>query len=414
LALVGGADLPIWEMPLCSVQDPTSPPCIVCGSPNIVPIFEIPALPADTIRLWSSRAAACSAPKAPMGLTYCENCGHLFNRCYDDNLVDYEADYENSQMFSPRFRRYAEELSDRLIATYNLRQKDIVEIGGGRGDFLRIICDRGYNNGVSFGPSYRPAAGDDVPGNVRFVTDYYTAKYAAVPANLIVCRHVLEHFWEPRPLIDTVRQAVGDRKDLVVYFEVPNGEFILRKQIFWELIYQHPSYFTQSSLAKLFTMCGFEVRDIQESFGSQFLAIEAFAPAHGAILDRDSFCENKSNTAALGRALSAAFSEKVASWRDRLERLHNKGQRIVAWGAGAKAVTFLNVVDPVGSLISHVVDINPRKTGRFVPGSGQEIVEPNSLKELHPDVIILMNEIYRDEIASHIAGLGLNPEFLVA
>jgi hypothetical protein len=36
------------------------------------------------------------------------------------------------------------------------------------------------------------------------------------------------------------------------------------------------------------------------------------------------------------------------------------------------------------------------------------------LKELHPDVIILMNEIYREEIASHIAGLGLNPEFLVA
>jgi hypothetical protein len=98
-----------------------------------------------------------------MGLTYCENCGHLFNRYYDNDLVDYEADYENSQMFSPRFRRYAEELSDRLITTYNLHQKDIVEIGGGRGDFLRIICDRGNNNGVSFGPSYRPAAGDGVP-----------------------------------------------------------------------------------------------------------------------------------------------------------------------------------------------------------------------------------------------------------
>jgi hypothetical protein len=289
-----------------------------------------------------------------------------------------------------------------------------VEIGGGRGDFLRIICDRGYNNGVSFGPSYRPAAGDDVPVNVRFVTDYYTAKYAAVPANLIVCRHVLEHFWEPRPLIDAVRQAVGDRKDVVVYFEVPNGDFILRKQIFWELIYQHPSYFTQSSLTKLFTMCGFEVRDIRESFGGQFLAIEAFARSDGAVLDGDSFCENMSATTALGRALNAAFSANVASWRQRLEQLHDKGRRIVVWGAGAKAATFLNVVDPAGSLISHVVDINPRKTGRFVPGSGQEIVAPNSLRELCPDVIILMNQIYRDEIASDTAALGLHPEFLAA
>jgi hypothetical protein len=349
-----------------------------------------------------------------MDLTYCENCGHLFNRCYDDDLVDYEADYENSQMFSPRFRRYAEELSDRLITTYNLYQKDIVEIGGGRGDFLRIICDRGNNNGVSFGPSYRPSIGDDIPVNVRFVTDYYTAKYATVPANLIVCRHVLEHFWEPRLLIDTVRQAVGSRKDLVVYFEVPNGEFILREQAFWEFIYQHPSYFTQSSLAKLFAMCGFQVRDIRESFGGQYLAIEASASPHGAVPDRDSFCENLSTTAALGRALNAAFSARVTSWRDRLEQLKDQGQRVVAWGAGAKATTFLNIVDPAGSVILHVVDINPRKTGRFVPGSGQEIVESNSLRELHPDVIILMNEVYRDEIASDIAGLGLNPEFLAA
>jgi hypothetical protein len=81
--------------------------------------------------------------------------------------------------------------------------------------------------GVSFGPSYRPTAGDNIPANVRFVADYYSIKYTAEPANLIVCRHVLEHFAKPRGFIDTVRQAVGDRKDLVVYFEVPSGDFSL-------------------------------------------------------------------------------------------------------------------------------------------------------------------------------------------
>ena len=404
--------MPSVQLP--SIDIPNSPPCIVCASPNTVPVFEISALPADTIRLWWSRAAARSAPKAKMGLTYCENCGHLFNRYYDNDLVDYEEDYENSQIFSPRFRKYAEELADRLIATYHLWRKNIVEIGGGRGDFLRIICDHGHNNGVNFGPSYHPAPEDDIPANICFVTDYYTAKYAAVPANLIVCRHVLEHFWTPQELIDTVRQAVGDRPDLVIYFEVPNGELILREQMFWEFIYQHPSYFTLSSLAKLFTLCGFQIRDIRESFDGQFLALEASAPPEGTVPEGTSCCENIQATVAPGRGLSAAFGAKVASWRDRLKQLHDRGQRVVAWGAGAKAVTFLNVVDPVGSFISHVVDINPRKRGSFVPGSGQQIVEPNSLRELHPDVIILMNEMYRDEIASDIAGLGLNPEFLAA
>jgi C-methyltransferase C-terminal domain/Methyltransferase domain len=399
---------------LCNLQVPAPPPCIVCASPNIFPIFEIPTVPTDTIRLWSSRAAAHSAHKAQIGLTYCEACGHLFNRSYNDDLVDYEADYDNSQMFSPRFRRYAEELADRLITTYKLYRKDIVEIGGGRGDFLRIICDRGSNRGVCFGPSYRPSPGDDVPPNIRFVPDYYTAKYAAEPADLIVCRHVLEHFWEPRGLVDTVRQAVGDRKDLVVYFEVPNGEFILREQMFWEFIYQHPSYFTYSSLARLFTMCGFQVRDIQESFGGQFLAVEASAPSEGAAPNGAAFAQNLSATADLARALSDAFAARVAGWRDRLHQARDSGQKVIAWGAGAKATTFLNIVDPEGLVISHVVDINPRKAGRFVPGSGQQIVEPNALSELRPDVIILMNQIYRDEIAADIAGRGLNPTFLAA
>lgn len=405
-------DLPFSGGAIPNTHAATSPPCIVCALPNTVPILEIPDTPVNTIRLWRSSAAARSAPKARIGLTYCENCGHLFNRDYDDGLVSYETDYENSQMFSRRFRRYAEELSDRLITTYNLRQKEIIEIGGGRGDFLRIICDRGNNRGTSFGPSYRPAPGDDVPVNVRFVTDYYTAKYADVPANLIICRHVLEHFWDPRPLIASVRQAVGDRKDLVVYFEVPSGEFILREQAFWEFIYQHPSYFTQSSLAKLFTMCGFQIRAIHESFGRQFLAIEA--SAEGAVSNGDSLYEGRAATAALGRALAAAFSEKMVGWRDRLKQLSDKGRRVVAWGAGAKATTFLNIVDPAGSVISHVVDINPRKTGRFVPGAGQRIIEPNELRELLPDVVVLMNELYREEIMLQTAGLDLNPEFLAA
>jgi hypothetical protein len=68
----------------------------------------------------------------------------------------------------------------------------------------------------------------------------------------------------------------------------------------------------------------------------------------------------------------------------------------------------------MGSDISLIVDVNPRKSGRFVPSSGQQIVEPNSLRQLYPDVIILMNAIYRDEIASDVAGLGLNLEILVA
>jgi len=393
---------------------PAYTPCIVCDSPNVFRFAEIPSVPIDTNRLWASRADARAAPKARISLAHCNNCGHVFNCNYNDDLVDYELDYENSQIFSPLYRRYVEELSDMLIAKHDLHHKHIVEIGGGKGEFLRIICDRGNNLGVSIGPSYRPKSNDDVPRNVRFITDYYTTKYIDEPADIIICRHVLEHFWEVRGLITTVRAVVDEHRDVVVYVEVPNGDFILQERAFWEFHYQHVSYFTKTSLIKLFIECGFKAFEVQENFEGQFFGIQAYAAAHDVASNQNTREDGEQMTAASCRAFGIAFRARVVSWQDQLELLRANGQRVFAWGAGAKAVTFLNMVDPAGDGISHIVDVNPRKTGWFVPGSGQKIVEPNALRELRPDVLILMNAIYRDEIRSAVRALGLNPIFLVA
>jgi hypothetical protein len=393
--------------------------CPVCTSTAIFPVLQLPLVPIDTCRMWPSRAAARSAQKAPLVLSRCGDCSHIFNRAYEDELVDYEDEYENSQMFSQRFRQYAEELSDQLIATYDLHKKRIVEIGGGKGDFLRIICDRGDNFGVSFGPSYRPEAGDCVPSNISFVANYYTAKYANEPADLIICRHVLEHFREPRELITSVREAVGQRKNLFVYFEVPNGSFILREQVCWEFIYQHCSYFTEESLVTLFAKCGFGARTVQERFGGQFLTIEARVMADHAPSEKNCLCKGEATAAAEEitawcDAIGPAFDVCRADWSNYFEQQRARGRRIIVWGAGAKAVTFLNVVDPAGATISHVVDVNPRKARRFIAGSGQEIVQPRAHIQLRPDVIVLMNPIYRDEIGSAVRTLGLDPELLLA
>ena len=116
---------------------PAHTSCIICGSPDVSRVVEIPPLPIDTNRLWVSRADARAAPKSRISLAHCNDCGHVFNCNYNDDLVNYEVDYENSQIFSPRFRRYVEELADTLIARHDLRHKHIVEIGGGTGDLLR-------------------------------------------------------------------------------------------------------------------------------------------------------------------------------------------------------------------------------------------------------------------------------------
>ncbi len=64
--------------------------------------------------------------------------------------------------------------------------------------------------------------------------------------------------------------------------------------------------------------------------------------------------------------------------------------------------------------LAHAVDLNPRKHGCFIVGAGQEIVAPDSLKKIHPSVVVIMNPIYKDEIAGKLRDLGINAQVMIA
>ena len=86
---------------------------------------------------------------------------------------------------------------------------------------------------------------------------------------------------------------------------------------------------------------------------------------------------------------------------------------MVIWGAGSKGVSFLNTVDPDGT-IRYAVDINTRKQGRHVAGSGQEIVGPDDLVAISPAKVVVMNPNYRVEIETGLRARGLTAEVVVA
>ena len=80
-------------------------------------------------------------------------------------------------------------------------------------------------------------------------------------------------------------------------------------------------------------------------------------------------------------------------------------------GLGAKGTMFLNVV-PTGAEIDVVVDLNPRKQGMHVPGTGQRVVCPEELREFRPDVILISNPLYESEIREMVRKLGLVAELV--
>jgi hypothetical protein len=65
-----------------------------------------------------------------------------------------------------------------------------------------------------------------------------------------------------------------------------------------------------------------------------------------------------------------------------------------------------------GDDIEYVVDINPRKQGMYLAGTGQQIVAPEFLRSYSPDLVIIMNSIYRDEISAQLREMGSSPEVI--
>ncbi|MBK8988824.1 MAG: methyltransferase domain-containing protein [Chloroflexi bacterium] len=368
-------------------------------------------LPVHCNVLWPSREGALSAPRGDIHLTYLPDCGHIYNSAFDPELMTYTEAYENSLHFSPRFQEYATNLAERLIATYDLRGKDIVEIGSGQGDFLQMLCQMGGNRGVGFDPSYaaEEGVGDTA---VSFVQAYYSEEFADYPADFICCRHVLEHIHEPVPFLKAVHRAINGRMDTVVFFEVPNALWTVRQLGIWDIIYEHCSYYSPVSLTHLFTQAGFAVLAVNETFGGQFLTIEARLAAAAAVSPPASTADLADLSADVAR-FADNYRQKVAHWQGVLQDLAGNGRRVVVWGSGSKGVMFMNTFDQAG-LIRYAVDINPRKQGMFVAGSGQEIISPEFLRVYQPDVVIIMNRNYEDEIAGQLAQLGLVTDILVA
>jgi len=397
----------------------------VCPESASIPLIDMDNVPVHCNVLWPTREAALSAPRGDIRLTYLPACGHTYNPAFDAALMEYTQEYENSLHFSPHFQEYATALANGLIAKYDLYGKDIVEIGAGKGDFLIMLCAMSGNRGWGYDPSYVPEPGYTAP-NVTFVEDFYTEKYIDQRADLIVCRHVLEHIEDPDAFLAQVRRAVGEQQS-VVFFEVPNALWTLRRGGIWDVIYEHCSYYSPSSLAHLFQRHGFRVLAVNEVFGGQFLTIEATpagvepasdaaatggngqVPAGSAAISADDLLALTADA----HAFAASYAAKRDEWRARLRELAAAGQRGVVWGAGSKGVTFLNATG-AGEEIVAVVDINPRKQGKYVAGTGQRIVAPTELATLRPDFVIIMNANYRAEIGEMLAEVGVAANVLVA
>jgi SAM-dependent methyltransferase len=371
--------------------------------------YELRDLPVHSVLLLPTRDEALNYPRGDLSLGFCRACGFISNTRFDPSKHDYSANYEETQGYSPTFNAFAKRLAQHLIDRYDLHDRNIIEIGCGKGEFITLLCEMGGNIGIGIDPSYikeRSLAGESE--RVTFIKDFYSEKYAHLKADFICCKMTLEHIHNTAEFLRTVRRAVEGQEETTIFFQIPDVTRILSDIGFWDIYYEHCSYFSPGSLARAFRHVGFDVLDLWRDFDDQYLMIEA-RPRSGT---GKTFPQLEDDLDALAGGVAhftAAYPQVLSRWRHYLDELHRHGMRAVLWGSGSKGVAFLTTLQIVEQ-IEYTVDINPHKHGMFMAGTGQQIVAPEFLREYKPDVVVIMNPIYKAEIERNLEQLGVRAE----
>jgi hypothetical protein len=238
------------------------------------------------------------------------------------------------------------------------------------------------------------------------VREFFTEDTNEVAPDLLCCKMTLEHIGQTHRFIESVR-SVAHRKNSIIFFQVPDVDRILRECAFWDIYYEHCSYFSATSLRHLFVGTGFAVQKIWTGYDGQYLMIVTSPEEHEPDVTRGD-TEGVAAIIRLSDSFAATVARSRAKWLSRLSNWVAAGQRTVLWGSGSKAVAFLTTLG-VQDEIEHAVDINPYRVGKFLPGTGQRIVAPSFLRDYQPDNVVIMNPVYRDEVRRELARQRCEP-----
>ena len=423
--------------------------CRACGGDCSGSFFSIDSLPVDVGFLPRDRQEAVAVARGRIQLVYCERCTHVFNACFDPKLVNYRPGYEVGLEFSSVFSHYMLSLVEQLVDRFDLYNKSILEIGCGRGWFLQQLCERGGNRGLGLDPTLPEDRDVELAqGTVRLIARAFGQECqgmveAAAP-DFICCLSVFEHISQPLAFMQMLKHCLGG-KTAGLYWEVFNAERALRDGEVWSVLYEQSNYYTQRSLSSVLQRAGFEILEEGTCYeGGQYLYVHASNSGDSVSLDQReseaewiatssgghgnsvSLCTESKAVKRHGwetitptripaelRAFAERYRDRFEWWSHELQKFRQQGKKVVFWGSGGKGVSFLNLLE-TSDLISHVVEINPHKQGCLIPGSGQEIIAPEALPVLRPDVVIISNGLYRQEIETQLRELGMDCMLYVA
>ena len=340
---------------------------------NLETVFRQTNVPVFQNKVYPSSEMALIAEKGEVELVQSLTSGFIFNKTFTPHKMNYDVHYQNEQSNSVVFKNHLLHVLH-LLKSFGIENKKVVEVGCGKGVFFDMMQSENIEC-WGFDPTYEG-------NNERIKKEYFDETQNEIAADVIIMRHTLEHITRPFSFLHTIAKA--NNYNGFLFIEVPTFDWIVNKNAFWDIFYEHCNYFTEESLGIMF-----ENATTGDFFNGQYIYLWAdLSKIRNTIPANVKFTKYD----------TSAFYKKLEAYKEML----TKSVSFAVWGAGAKGSTFLNLLDTERRIVQYVIDINPAKQNKFIAGTGHPIFDPDILLHQPVQNILIMNENYAEEIKQQI------------
>lgn len=351
--------------------------CILCASHNIKPFFDLKDSPQSISGLLKKENLS-KDKKINIQLHQCQDCKLVQ---LPQNVLakqpDFYEDYLMTVTHSDYMIEHQNQQARYFLEKFNLKGKNILEIGCGDGNFCSVLKKYGaIPTGVEPSDTFYQEAKKMFP-DIDFIKDYLTTdinlennKYEA-----FVSRQVFEHLANPNEVLQAVKRFL--KPDGAGMIEVPSFEFSRKNNRFYDIFTDHVAYYTKHTLQRLLTQNAYEVLEIRDEADGEYLV------AYFQNVDYHN-------------DLNSEFKDKYFSTKKQASDFFKQHQdkKIGIWGAGGKGVAFLSQcgLEAVESIT--LFDSDEHKQGKYTPGSHFLITKPEQEKIKQCDVMVITAMMY--------------------
>ena len=313
-----------------------------------------------------------------LNLYQCEYCGLVQIL---DEPVEYYKDVIRAAAVSDEMKEFRLKYFEDFVKKYGLKGKKVLEVGTGRGEFLRWMNMEGVQG---YGIEHLQSSVDQCnQEGLRVYQGYFESRDTVVenaPFDGFFIMNFLEHAPDPNAFLQGVHRNISE--DAVGLIEVPNFDMILENAMFSEFIRDHLLYFTRDVLVLLLQKNGFDVLECHSVWHNYCLAAVVKKKKN---VDMSAICDERDRV-----------SKEINDYLD-LNQKRNK--KVAVWGAGHQALAVIALCN-IRNRIEFVVDSAEFKQGRYTQGTHIPIISPSELKKEKVDAIIVMAASYSDEVVS--------------